>query len=71
MEEGRGEYLVIWHALKRYKKRGLVNRIFGKTVDVLMPVINDYESEEIASYGFNTIKSLGGLQPKIVRIIKS
>ncbi len=70
-EENRGEYLVIWHALRRYKKRGLVNRLFGKTVEVMTPMINDYETEEIASYGFNTVKSLGGFQPKVVRIIKA
>lgn len=71
MEENRGEYLVVWHALKRYKKRGVVNRIFGKTMEVLIPMVRDYETEEIASYGLNTIKSLGGIEPKIVRIVKS
>lgn len=70
-EENRGEYLVIWHALRRYKKSGLVNRIFGKTVEVLTPMVRNYETEEIASYGLNTIKSLGGIEPKIVRIVKS
>ena len=71
MEENRGEYLVVWHAMKRYRKRGLVNRFFGKTVEVLTPMVNDYETEEIASYGFNTVRSLGGVEPKVVRVIRS
>lgn len=66
----RGEYLVIWHAMKRYRKRGLVNRIFGKKVEMLKPCINGYESEEIASYGFNTVRSLGAIEPKMVRVIR-
>lgn len=70
MDETKGEYLVIWHALKRYKKRGLLNRIMGKTKEIKMPMMNIYDTEEVASYGFNTIKNLGGVEPKIVRIIR-
>jgi len=66
----RGEYIVIWHALKRYRKRGLVNRLLGRTKDKLLPMVNTYDTEEIANYGFNTIKNFGGVGPKVVRIIR-
>ncbi len=68
--ETKGEYLVIWHALKRYKRRGLFNRALGRTKEIWLPMVNSYETEEIASYGFNTIKGLGGMEPKIAKIIR-
>jgi len=69
MEENRGEYLVIWHALKCYRKRGLINRLLGRKAEKIMPMVNDYETEEIARYGLNTVKSLGGLCPRMVKVI--
>jgi predicted transcriptional regulator len=62
-------YMVTWQMVQKYRKRGLLNRISGKTIKRLMPMKYKYECEEIAKYGYYNIKKNGGIKPHLVKVI--
>lgn len=70
MGEDGGGYIVMWHQVKQFRKRGFISWLLGKTVKKLQPVLHRYEDEEVAEYGFNNIKNNGGYKPYLLKIIR-
>ncbi len=69
-ENQEGQYLVMWHTWQGVRKKGFWNRLTGRRVRLLQPMIHAYDSQEIAEYGYNNIKSNGGFKPCILKVIK-
>ncbi len=70
-DEQEGRYLVMWHTWQPVQKRGLWNRLMGRKIRLLQPMVHSYDSEEIAEYGYNNIKSNRGFKPCILKVVKS
>jgi hypothetical protein len=60
----------MWHICQEVKKRGLWNKLAGKKVRRLKPIVNSYETQEIAEYGFRNIKSFGGKKPVLLKVLQ-
>jgi len=68
MNEDR--YLVIWQVYKKIPKRGFFNSLFGKKMKRSEPIVQTFDSEEIAEYGFKNLKSNGCIKPLLLKVIK-
>jgi hypothetical protein len=68
--ENEGKYIVMWHLCKKLPRKGFLNQVFGKYVKIIKTVVNRYDSEEIAQYGYNTIKSKSYYRPLLLKVIK-
>ncbi|MFH1638636.1 MAG: hypothetical protein ABIB71_09485 [Candidatus Woesearchaeota archaeon] len=71
MKDKSGQYLVMWHIVRAFKKPGLVNQLFGKRQQQLMPVIQGYNTEKFAKMRYDQIKTKGGLRPYLLRVIET
>ncbi len=66
----KGKYLVMWQVRRRVPKEGLINSLLGKKKNITEPVIHSYESEEVAEYGFQNLKSNGCIKPVLLKVIR-
>ena len=66
-----GQYLVMWHTWQPVQKQGFWNKLLGKKVRLLQPMIHAYDTQEIAEYGYNNIKSNKGYKPCILKVVRS
>lgn len=69
MKNENGAYIVMWHMAKRQKKLGLWNILTKKETKRLKPIMQRYETEEIAKYGYKNIKNNGGIKPYLLKVI--
>ncbi len=69
--QNQGQYLVMWHTWQKIQKGGFWNKLIGKKIRLLKPIIHAYDSEEIAEYGYNNIKANRGYKPCILKVVKS
>ncbi|MEA3378019.1 MAG: hypothetical protein U9Q69_00100 [Nanoarchaeota archaeon] len=70
MQKNRGEYIVMWHMLQEISKPGFLNKIIGNCTKRLKPIIQRYESEEVATFGYTNIKNNGGIKPYLLKVIR-
>lgn len=71
IKEDEGQYLVMWHTWQPVSKRGFLNKLLGRKIRLLQPMIHAYNSLEIAEYGYNNIKSNKGYSPCILKVVKT
>lgn len=69
--EEEGQYLVMWHTWQPVPKRGFWNKLLGRKIRLLQPMVHTYDSLEVAEYGYDNIKSNKGYSPCILKVIKS
>jgi len=65
-----GKYLVVWQRYKKIPKRGILNSVFGKKYLRREQIVHSYNSEELAEFGFNNLKSNGCIRPLLLKVIK-
>lgn len=70
MEDEKGQYVVTWFMTKKYKRRGLWNRLTGKTISRVCPMKHWFDSEEIAKYGYEHIRNNGGIEPYLLKVVE-
>ncbi len=68
-EEDNGGYVVMWHMVKNKPQKGLLNSILGNSKKVLIPIIQRYQTHDVALFSYNTIKERGYYQPKLMKVI--
>ena len=65
-----GKYLVMWQVHKRVPKRGWFNTLFGKKRTKKEQVVHSFDSEEIAEYGYQNLKTNGCMKPVLLKVLR-
>ena len=63
-------YLVMWHAYKRVQKKGIMNFLLGKKETIARPIMQRFESQEMAEHGFRNLKLNGCIKPLLLKIVR-
>jgi len=66
----KGNYIVMWQICKKIPKRGFLNSLFGKKQLQREKIIHSYNTEEMAEFGFDNLKSNGCMKPVLLKIVK-
>ncbi|MBL7100667.1 MAG: hypothetical protein ISS23_01795 [Nanoarchaeota archaeon] len=65
-----GKYLVMWQIYKKIPRNGVLNSLFGKKKVWGEKIVHCYDTEEMAEFGFNNLKSNGCIKPILLKVIR-
>lgn len=67
----KGEFFVMWHVIGKNREQGLIGGLIKNNTSVNMaPVIQRYNTMEMAEKVFDTVKQRGAYRPFLFKLVK-